>query len=291
MSRFIETIAALRAPDGCPWDRAQTHGSIAANMLEEAFEAVDAIEEGDVSHLKEELGDVLLQVVLQSQIAADAGEFTIEDVARDATEKMVRRHPHVFGVQRAFEACGLDPDSVSDAADVEEIWQMVKDREREMKADDRARRRTGEGLDPDMRASLLEGVSRSQPALMEALELSRKTVHVGFEWETTDDVWAKFEEERGEYLDAERGSDEAIMEMGDVLFCLVNVARRDHIDPETALRRSCAKFRRRWERMEEMAYHEGLDIAAIGADGLEQLWSRAKGLEERQAAQPRSPRT
>jgi tetrapyrrole methylase family protein/MazG family protein len=93
MSRFIETIAALRAPDGCPWDRAQTHGSIAANMLEEAFEAVDAIEEGDVSHLKEELGDVLLQVVLQSQIAADAGEFTIEDVARDATEKMVRRHP------------------------------------------------------------------------------------------------------------------------------------------------------------------------------------------------------
>ena len=166
---FVDTIAALRAPDGCPWDREQTHGSIASNMLEEAYEAVDAIEAGSVAHLREELGDVLLQVVLQSQIAADAGEFTIDDVCRDINAKMVRRHPHVFGDA-----------SATDANEVLDLWDQVKLQEKPTDAE-----ATG----------LLDGVPRSFPALMQAQKLSRKAAAAGFEWEGVDDVWDKVAEE------------------------------------------------------------------------------------------------
>ena len=170
---FVATIEALRAPDGCPWDREQTHRSIAGNMVEEAYEAVDAIEADDGSHMLEELGDVLLQVVLQSQIAADAGEFTIDDVCRVVNEKIVRRHPHVFGEMEA-----------GDANEVLDVWDQIKMAERE--AADAA------GAAP---ASLLDGVPKSFPALKQAQKISRKAASAGFEWETVDDVWVKVDEE------------------------------------------------------------------------------------------------
>ena len=173
---FVETIAKLRAPDGCPWDREQTHASIAHNMIEEAYEAVDAIEACDVAHLREELGDVLLQVVLQSQIAADAGEFTIDDVCRDINEKMVRRHPHIFGEVQA-----LTPEEVTD------IWDAVKMREREAAM--------GEAAGAEKPDGLLDGVPTSFPALMQAQKISRKAVAVGFEWPDEAGVWAKVAEE------------------------------------------------------------------------------------------------
>ena len=172
---FVETIARLRAPDGCPWDREQTHQSIAHNMIEEAYESVDAIETGNVAHLREELGDVLLQVVLQAQIAADAGEFDIDDVCRVINEKMIRRHPHVFGDA-----------SAQSAEDVSDIWAKVKMEEH----------RSAEEAPGDApREGLLDSVPSSFPALMQAQKISRKAVAAGFEWDSEEDVWDKVAEE------------------------------------------------------------------------------------------------
>lgn len=149
---FVETIASLRAPGGCPWDIKQTHESIAKNMIEEAYESVAAIEEGDVDHMREELGDVLLEVVLQAQIAADAGEFTIDDVAHDVNAKIVRRHPHVFGTQAAFAAAGLQPEAVQGADDVLAMWDQIKAHERKLKDAARAEKLRAAGLDPQRTA-------------------------------------------------------------------------------------------------------------------------------------------
>lgn len=175
-NEFVATIEALRSPDGCPWDKEQTHKSISGNMVEEAYEAVDAIEADDVAHMREELGDVLLQVVLQSQIAADAGEFTIDDVCRDVNAKIVRRHPHVFGDVVA-----------GDANEVLDVWDQIKMAEKES-ADAAA----------DVPQGLLDGVPKSFPALKQAQKISRKAASAGFEWETVDDVWAKVDEEVAE---------------------------------------------------------------------------------------------
>ena len=328
---FVATIAALRAPDGCPWDREQTHASIAHNMIEEAYEAVDAIEKSDVAHLREELGDVLLQVVLQSQIAADAGEFTIDDVCADVNAKMIRRHPHVFGDARA-----------ADASAVLGLWDQVKLAEKEA-ADAQAQ---AAGQD---REGLLDGVPTSFPALMQAQKISRKAVAAGFEWDTLDDVWAQVAEEVAElkeaYAAAPKGSkgkvsvkgqmpgdtDEAAasadedaaadapaaegiaasapaaagtttaaasaapapaseaerarlveaveMEFGDVLFALVNVARRMGVDGEDALRATCNKFRSRWASMEQAAWRQGRSIEDLTTAEQEQLWQQAKAAE------------
>ncbi len=215
---FVATIAALRAPDGCPWDRAQTHQSIAHNMIEEAYEAVDAIESGDTAHLREELGDVLLQVVLQSQIAADAGAFDIDDVCADVNAKMIRRHPHVFGEARA-----------DNASEVLDLWDQVKLAERSSQSaaasyralrlpaprPETLRRRllrrapgprapvrrrcrssvAGVADQAARREGLLDGVPTSFPALMQAQKVSRKAASAGFEWDTLDDVWEKVREE------------------------------------------------------------------------------------------------
>ncbi len=276
---FVKNIANLRSPGGCPWDRKQTHASIAKNMLEEAYEAVAAIEEGDVEHLREELGDVLLEVVLQAQIAADAGEFTIEDVAHDVNEKIIRRHPHVYGAQAAFAAAGLSEEEITDADGVEDLWQVIKAHERKMREADRAQKRKEAGLDPDMPAGLLDGVSAGQPALMETMEISRKAVAVGFEWDTTEDVWDKVAEEIAEFKAAPPRSREAELEFGDILFALVNVARKEHLDAETCLRAANAKFRSRWQHMEQAAYEQGCSIDDYGIDGLEELWQKAKASE------------
>jgi tetrapyrrole methylase family protein/MazG family protein len=250
---FVEVIAALRAPDGCPWDREQTHRSIAKNMVEEAYEAVHAIETDDVAELSEELGDVLLQIVLHSQIAADGGEFTIDDVVASITAKIIRRHPHVFGDEAAAGTSG----------EVLAHWDRIK-------ADERAEKQQG----------LLDTVPHALPALMLAQTISRKAVSAGFEWETLDGVWDKVHEELDELRATEPGSSEAADEIGDVLFTVVNLARKQGIDAETALRGTCEKFRSRWSAMEEMAGHEGRAIDRLAFNEQEALWQRAKGIEK-----------
>ncbi|NTU88673.1 MAG: nucleoside triphosphate pyrophosphohydrolase [Actinobacteria bacterium] len=277
---FVTTIATLRSPDGCPWDREQTHSSIAKNMIEEAFEAVEAIEDGDVDHMREELGDVLLQVVLQAQIASDAGEFSIDDVVADVNAKMVRRHPHVFGTQMAFEAAGLDPESIDSAEDVVVLWDRIKLHERKLKEDALRARRLTSGLSVDMPQGLLDGIPRQQPALMQAQEISKKAVRAGFEWDTEADVWSQVFEEIEEFRECEPGSAEATLEFGDVLFTLVNVARKQGIDAETALRLTCEKFRTRWGMMEGSAYETGREISALSLEEQECLWQQAKEKEK-----------
>lgn len=266
---FVDTIAALRAPDGCPWDREQTHDSIAHNMIEEAYEAVDAIEKRDLKHLREELGDVLLQVVLQSQIATDAGEFDVADVCQDVNEKMICRHPHVFGSVHA-----------SSANEVLDIWDKVKTGERNAANESLLNNAANESLlDKEAKPEgLLDSVPVSFPALMQASKISRKAVSAGFEWDTVDDVWAKVEEEIAEFKQACAEGDPASkeLEFGDVLFTLVNVARKEKIDPETALRATCRKFRDRWAFMEGAAWALGKHIEDLSMDELQELWDQAK---------------
>lgn len=278
--QFVATISALRAPDGCPWDREQTHGSIAHNMIEEAYEAVDAIESGDAEHLREELGDVLLQVVLQSQIAADQGEFTIDAVAADVNAKMVRRHPHIFG----------DSDA-ADAAEVLNLWDQVKMAEKKA-----ADKRSGSDETAAKPAGLLDGVPVSFPALMQAQKISRKAAAAGFEWETLDDVWDQVRSEVDElneaYVQAPKAADGKVEgdsaavahveeELGDVLFSVVNVARRMGVSAENALRASCRKFRKRWATMEQMAFEQGVRLEDMSTERQNELWALAKA-EERE---------
>lgn len=258
MQSLVETIWRLRQPDGCPWDRKQTHESIGKNMIEEAYEALDCIEAGDEAHLREELGDVLMQVVLHAQIAADAGAFTMADVARDINDKLIRRHPHVFG------ECSADS-----ADEVLAIWDSVKLAEKGAKDADAAEA----GERPE---GLLEGVPRSLPALMEAQKVSRKAASAGFEWETVADVWDKVAEERAEFEAEAPGTAERELEFGDLLFALVNVARKEGIDAESALRASTAKFRERWAAMENAAYEGGVSLESLTTEQLNSLWDKVK---------------
>jgi len=248
---FVEVIARLRAPDGCPWDREQTHRSIAKNMVEEAYEAVHAIESEDVAGLAEELGDVLLQVVLHARIAEDDGEFTIDDVISGITDKIVRRHPHVFADTTA-----------GTSSEVHATWDRIK---RDEKA--------GKG------AGLLDDVAHGMPALMLAQTISRKAVAAGFEWDTLDWVVDKLHEELAELAETEPGSAEASEEIGDILFTVVNLARKQGIDAETALRSTCEKFRRRWSAMEGFAAEADRDVAGMTLAEQEGLWRRAKERE------------
>lgn len=258
---LTETIWRLRQPDGCPWDREQTHASIAKNMVEEAYEAVDCIEEDDDAHLCEELGDVLMQVMLHAQIAADEGAFTIDDVVRGLDEKLIRRHPHVFG----------DRADARDAAEVLGIWDQVKLAEKAQVDATAPREEQPKGL--------LEGVPRALPALMQAQKVSRKAAAVGFEWETVDDVWAQVASEREEFEREEPGSTARELEFGDMLFALVNVARREGIDAESALRASTMKFRTRWEAVERLAWERGTSVESLSTEELNRLWDEVKAGE------------
>ena len=254
--RLVRTIWRLRQEDGCPWDKAQTHRSITKNMVEEAYEAVDAILADDVPHLSEELGDVLEQVLLHAQIASDDGEFTLDDVCRELNEKLVRRHPHVFGDEVATTA-----DGALDA------WDAVKQQERE------ARGQAGE------EPGLLDSVQASLPALMQAQKISNRAVKAGFEWDTVADIWDKVAEERAEFEREERGSEAAAEEFGDMLFALVNVARREGIDAEEALAASNRKFRRRWAAVERAAREEGRPLDEYSTEELNVLWDNVKADE------------
>ena len=246
---FVHTIAVLRSPEGCPWDREQTHLSLRRNMIEEAYEAVGAIESADDGRLAEELGDVLLQVVLHAQIAADEGRFTIDDVVAGIAEKIRRRHPHVFG-----NAVAGTPDEVIEA------WDAIK---RDEKAE----------------GGTLDGIPASLPALMWAQKISRRAVGVGFEWESLDAVWEKVHEEIDELKETEPGSPEAAGEIGDLLFTVVNLARKQGIDAEEALRATCRKFIGRFEDMERAATGAGSSVSEIDGIEMERLWRDAKGRE------------
>ncbi|MCL2826840.1 MAG: nucleoside triphosphate pyrophosphohydrolase [Eggerthellaceae bacterium] len=272
---FVDTIAALRAPDGCPWDRVQTHDSIAHNMVEEAYEAVDAIEAHDLPHMQEELGDVLLQVVLQSQIAKDAGEFDIDDVTRGINAKIIRRHPHVFGDAKA-----------GSASEVLEIWEGIKRSEKSGASEAEAEGKAREGI--------LESVPGALPALMQAQKMSRKAVSAGFEWESLKGVWdqvfSEIDELKCAYEAAPKDAKGAVLEghdveleMGDVLFSLVNVARKMGVDAESALRAGCLKFRSRWSHIEEGAWSQGREVDELSIDEMEALWSEAKRCERESA--------
>lgn len=262
--RLVRMIWRLRQPDGCPWDKVQTHHSITRNMIEEAYEAVQCIEDNDELHLREELGDVLEQVLLHSQIAADGGIsggrgglFDIDDVCRELNEKLIRRHPHIFGDAAALGA-------VDSAGKVLDIWDRVKQDERAAAGD------------ADDKQGLLDSVPMSLPALAQAQKISKRAAKAGFEWNDLAGVWDKVAEERAEFEAEEQGSDAAAEEFGDLLFALVNVVRWQGIDAESALAASNRKFRRRWARMEELAAANDKDISDLSTAQLEDFWLQSK---------------
>ena len=253
----VQIMARLRGPDGCPWDREQTFDTIKRYTLEETYEVFDAIERRAWTDLKDELGDLFLQVLFYSQMAAEAGYFTISDVAANLNAKLIRRHPHVFGDRKA-----------EDAETVLKNWEEIKREEKRVA-----------GASEEV--SLLGEIPRSMPAMIEARKLGARAAKVGFDWPGADDVFAKLEEEIAE-LRAEMqkqpkdGDSEAIEEeLGDLIFTVVNLARHLKVDPEFSLRRANAKFRRRFLAMEREARgSEGL--AALGPEELEDLWRQAK---------------
>lgn len=243
---LLETVKTLRGDGGCKWDREQTHESIRPNMLEEAYEAVDAINSGDIKHLKEELGDVLLQVVLHSQIAADNNEFNFEDVADGINKKLIHRHPHVFSNV-----------SVKNVDEILSNWDKLKKEEK------------------PHRKSVLDGISKSQSALMTAQKLSKKAVKVGFEWAKEEDVLICVKSEIKEFLEA-KTKEEMELEFGDILFALVNLARWRNLDAEQCLIKANKKFDTRFRKMEEIARNENLELEKLTLEEWDELWSQAK---------------
>jgi nucleoside triphosphate diphosphatase len=256
---LVDVMARLRDPvTGCPWDLEQNFASIAPYTLEEAYEVADAIARGNVSDLREELGDLLFQVVFHSQIAADTGAFTITDVARGISDKMIARHPHVFAA-----ADGRD------AAAQTTAWEA-------MKADERAARRI-----PGEAISALDGVALALPALLRAEKLQKRAARTGFDWTETAPIFDKLTEETEEVRVAiASGDTDAIEdEIGDLLFVAANLARRLNVDPEAALRRANAKFERRFRAMEAAATADGIDFNALDIDTQEAYWQRVKRAE------------
>jgi MazG family protein len=251
----VEIMARLRGPDGCPWDREQTFDTIKRHTLEETYEVFDAIERRAWPELKDELGDLLLQVLFYAQMAGDEGYFTISDVAANLNAKLIRRHPHIFGDVEA-----------KDAATVLKNWEEIKREEK-----------TAKGAKAED-ASLLGDIPRSMPAMMEAGKLGSRAAKVGFDWPDANGLFAKLDEEIGELrreVDGAAAAPEVEEELGDLLFTAVNLARHLKVDPEQALRGANAKFRRRFRAMEsEAGGHEVL--AGLEPEELERLWTRAK---------------
>lgn len=254
--KLVAIMARLRSPEGCPWDRDQSFDTIKPYTLEETYEVLDAIDARDWPHLSEELGDLALQVVFYAQMAEDAGYFRIEDSLDAINEKLIRRHPHIFGDAQA-----------NTAEDVKKRWDEIKAEEKKGRADK-------QGL-------LLDSVPRSLPALMEASQISSKAARAGFDWETPEAVLAKLEEELHELSEARRGAsqEEIEGEIGDLLFVLVNLARFVKVDPEQALRKSNAKFRKRFAHVERELARAGKTLEQSTIGEMESLWQQAKSLE------------
>jgi tetrapyrrole methylase family protein/MazG family protein len=261
-------MARLRAPDGCPWDRKQTHDSLKPYLLEEAYEALEALDRGDEAGLKEELGDVLLQVLFHAQIAAERGAFTIEDVADRLGEKLVGRHPHVFGPRGEGGPTG--------AEEVVARWEEIKRDER---------RRDGRA------ASALDGVPKTLPALLRAYQVQARASRVGFDWTKGEEVLAKVEEEVLELRDAlardaqgdtggrRAPGDRVEAELGDILFSLVNLARFLRVNPEEALRKATNRFVERFLFIEAAAAKAGRKVEELGPPEMDELWEAAKRRE------------
>jgi MazG family protein len=251
--QLVSIMARLRAPGGCPWDREQTFDSIKPYTLEETYEVLQAIDERDWPELAQELGDFMLQAVFYSQMASEQNLFRIEDALDAINQKLIRRHPHVFGDQ-----------SAASANDVMRIWGEVKSGERKDKG------KSSDGL--------LAGVPRALPALVEAQQIASRAAAVGFDWENPEQVVEKLHEELAEFAEARRTASQDSLEdeMGDMLFVLVNLARFVKVDPEQALRRTNAKFRSRWSHIESRLAEQGRTPQDAGIEDMEALWLEAK---------------
>lgn len=249
--RLVEIIARLRGPDGCPWDREQTSESIKPNLLEEAYEVLEAIDNADMPELCSELGDFMMQAVFHAQFAAERGDFTIEDSLRSINEKLIRRHPHVFGETQ-----------VAGSDEVLHNWEEIK--------------RTEKGY--EKRTSVLDGVPSAMPALARAMEISKKAAKAGFEWPNIEAVVDKMEEEVGELKQELAAGDRTRIfeEIGDLLFTVVNVARWSKVDPEDALRVMIARFSARFRRIEDAARESGRSVEDMTIQEMDAVWDRVK---------------
>ena len=259
LGRVAAIMARLRAPGGCPWDREQTFDSIMPYTLEETYEVFDAIERRAWPELKDELGDLLLQVLFYAEMAGEAGYVTLRDVAENLSEKLIRRHPHVFGDVAA-----------ADANAVLRNWEQIKLEEKTSKPQ------------PEQPAFMMDDIPRSMPAMLEARKLGSRAAKVGFDWPSVEGLFEKLAEETTELreeLAASAQNERVEEELGDLLFTAVNLARHLQIDPELALRKTNAKFRQRFASMEQEAGGRA-QMEAMAAEELEQLWNRAKTNEK-----------
>jgi MazG family protein len=250
IDRLREIVSKLRAPDGCPWDREQTHATLKPHLLEECYELIDAIDDQDDDALLEELGDLLLQVVLHAQMASEEGRFQFDQVADRIADKLVRRHPHVFGENKL---------PTSDA--VLRQWDAIKRSEKEE------------------RKSILDGVPRTLPALAQAQKVQAKAARAGFDWPEAQDVLAKIREEISE-IEGAQSSEQLSEELGDLLFSIVNFARKRKLDAEDLLRAATEKFSRRIRAMETLSTERGIQLSALSLQELDRLWDEAKKAAE-----------
>jgi tetrapyrrole methylase family protein/MazG family protein len=248
--QLVDIMAKLRSPDGCPWDREQTHDSLKPYLLEEAYEVLETLDDGDFDGLKEELGDLMLQVVFHAQLAVEKGRFSIGDVLDTINQKLMRRHPHVFGQIEIH------------TAEQQRIhWEKLKKKEG--------------------KTSVLDGVPKTLPALSKACRIQQKASTVGFDWEKTEQVWEKVKEEVGELEEVVRIQDANRIEeeFGDLLFALVNLSRFIRVDPENALRRAVDKFTRRFRKVEQTMDALGKNMNEVSLDEMDAVWDRIKHSE------------
>jgi MazG family protein len=260
LARLVELMAHLRGPDGCPWDRAQDYASVKGLLLEEAYEVVDAVNLNDFEGLKEELGDLLFQVVFYSRMAEEDGKFDIDCVIQEVHEKLVRRHPHVFGEVRA-----------AAADEALKSWTAAKEKEKSKHPD-------------SQKSSLLGGITAALPSTLEAHELGARAAEAGFDWERVEDLLGKVEEELQEIrkemaAGGERGRQRLEGEVGDLLFAAANLARQAHSDPESCLRGANQKFRRRFEALEAEVERRGKSVRMCTPQELDDIWKLVKAQE------------
>jgi MazG family protein len=281
-AKLAAVMARLRAPGGCPWDREQTHETLRTYLIEESYEVLDALDSRDDSKFAEELGDLLLQVLFHAQIAAEQRRFSISDVIREIHDKMIRRHPHVFGTTRA-----------KTSAEVLRNWELLKKQERLSKSPVAQ----GESASPaafsssesatSNSVSLLDGVPNTLPALLQAFQLTRKAARIGFDWDNVEGIFDKLREESSELSEVLRKNeppDRIEGELGDILFVAVNLSRFLNVDPEIALKKASAKFSRRFREMEKIAREQGTTLPEVSRPQLESLWDQSKQRELSEAS-------